>query len=148
MHLLLCPNESICKKPLESHLLPNRRIGTFGEVRCFSFSDASRFCSNRNRPIYSLKNSETLAIMSLSGSQTMFSSLRASPTVSAELKFPLELNSFCDTSRVYEPANESLFLVTCRFRKSTELFSLINKQSIVLRGHFALRQGHFAIRMK
>ena len=75
-------------------------------------------------------------------------SLRASPTVSAELKFPVELNSFSDASRVCEAANESLFLVTCRFRKNTELFSLINKQSIVLQGHFALRQGHFAIRMK
>ena len=81
-------------------------------------------------------------------------SLRASHTVSVELnfpvelKFPVELNSFSDASRVCEPANESLFSVTCRFRKYTELSSLVNKQSIVLRSHFALRQRHIAIRMK
>ena len=45
-------------------------------------------------------------------------SLRASPTVSIELKFPVELNPFSDASRVSEPANE--ILVTCRFRKNTE----------------------------
>ena len=50
-------------------------------------------------------------------------SLRASPTVSVELKFPIELNSFSDASRVCEPANESLFLVACWFRKNMELFS-------------------------
>ena len=54
-------------------------------------------------------------------------------TVSVELNFPVELNSFSDASRVCEPANENLFLVTCRFRRNTELFSLVNKQSIVLR---------------
>ena len=31
--------------------------------------------------------------------QIMFPSLRASPTVSVELKFPVELNSFSDASR-------------------------------------------------
>ena len=74
--------------------------------------------------------------------------MRASPTVSVELKFPVELNSFSDASRVCEPGNESPFLVTCRFCKNTELFSPVNKQSIVLRSHFALRRYHFAIRMK
>ena len=59
-------------------------------------------------------------------------SLHASRTVSMELKFPVELNSFCDASRVCEPANENLFLVTCRFRKNSELFSYVNNQSIVL----------------
>ena len=35
-------------------------------------------------------------------------SLRAYPTVSVEMKFPVELNSFSGASRVCEPANESL----------------------------------------
>ena len=52
------------------------------------------------------------------------------------MKFPVELNSLSDASRVCEPANESLFLVTYRFRKNTELFSLVNKQSIVVRSTF------------
>ena len=47
------------------------------------------------------------------------------------MKFPVELNTFSDASRVCELANESLLLVT--FRKNTELFSVVNKQSIVLR---------------
>ena len=44
-----------------------------------------------------------------------------------------ELNSFSDASRVCEPVNESLFSVTCRFHKNTDLFSFINRQSIALR---------------
>ena len=66
-------------------------------------------------------------------SYTFLISLCSFPTVPVELKLPIELNSFSDASGVCEPANESLFFVTCRFRKNTELFSLINKQSIVLR---------------
>ena len=50
-------------------------------------------------------------------------SLHASPTVSVDLKFAVELKSFSDASRVCKPANESLFLVTCRLRKSSEPFS-------------------------
>ena len=60
-------------------------------------------------------------------------SLHASPTVFVQLKFPVKLNSFSDASRVCEPANESLFLITCRFRKNTELFSSVSNQYIVLR---------------
>ena len=52
-------------------------------------------------------------------------SLRASPTVSVDLKFTVELNSFSDASRVSQPAIESLLLVTFSFRKES--------QSIVLR---------------
>ena len=50
-----------------------------------------------------------------------------------ELKLPVELNSFSGASRVCEPANESLFCVTCWFRKNTALSSLTTEQSIVLR---------------
>ena len=67
-------------------------------------------------------------------------SLCATPNVSVELKFPVELNSFSDASRVCAPSNESLFLVTCRLQS--------NEQSIVLQSHFALRRRHFSIRMK
>ena len=57
------------------------------------------------------------------GTVLVIFSLRASPTVFVELKFPVELNSSSNASRVCEPANEVLFFVTCRFRKNTEQFN-------------------------
>ena len=60
-------------------------------------------------------------------------SLCASLTLFFELKCPVELKSFSDANRVCKPANESMFLVMCRFRNNTELFPSGNNQSIVLR---------------
>ena len=100
------------------------------------------------KSVWPMFNSKMLIFKSEHQIKSSDFSQRASPTISVELKFPVELNSFSDASRVCEPATESLFLVTCRLRENTELFSFVNKQSIVLRSHFALRRRHFAIRMK